>query len=367
METFDVAVVGGGPAGSTCAAFCAAAGLRTLLLEREKFPRGKVCGDCLNPACWPVLRRLKLEESIRNIPHGKLDAVEFIAIGGWRIRVDLPRGDEGEIAVKRSLLDHHLLARAREVGAQVLEESTVTTLGGTTSRMWKIDVVSQRFGARFLIAADGRNSTIARLCNLLPHPQRERVALQAHIPLPPDFGNRVVLQFLPEGYSGQAPVNENELNLCLVGTPPTISSLRKWAERNFSVALDQPWRTITPLRRSPVAVAHRNLLFIGDAARVVEPFTGEGIYYALRSGELAAEAVVKIVRSGDHQSAVRDFARAHTEMYRGRLWINRLARAAVLSPTVGSAFLRVARFQPGILRSMTGKVTRSRSTTAGTL
>ena len=59
---FDVAIVGGGPAGATCAAFCAKAGLRTLLLEREVFPREKVCGDCLNPASWPILRRLQLEE-----------------------------------------------------------------------------------------------------------------------------------------------------------------------------------------------------------------------------------------------------------------------------------------------------------------
>src|SRR6266567_7074810 len=56
MEIFDVAVVGGGPAGSTCAAFCTTNGLRTLLIEREKFPREKVCGDCLNPQYWPALR-----------------------------------------------------------------------------------------------------------------------------------------------------------------------------------------------------------------------------------------------------------------------------------------------------------------------
>jgi flavin-dependent dehydrogenase len=58
--TFDVAIVGAGPAGATCAAHCAAAGLRTLLLERALFPREKVCGDCLNPACWPLLDRLHL-------------------------------------------------------------------------------------------------------------------------------------------------------------------------------------------------------------------------------------------------------------------------------------------------------------------
>src|SRR6266516_3855758 len=54
MENFDVAIVGAGPAGSSCAAFCALAGLRTVVLERGKFPREKVCGDCLNPSCWPA-------------------------------------------------------------------------------------------------------------------------------------------------------------------------------------------------------------------------------------------------------------------------------------------------------------------------
>src|SRR5438876_185223 len=58
MQLFDVAIVGGGPAGSNCAAFCAMAGLQSLVLDREKFPREKVCGDCLNPSCWSILERM---------------------------------------------------------------------------------------------------------------------------------------------------------------------------------------------------------------------------------------------------------------------------------------------------------------------
>ncbi len=114
---FDVAIVGGGPAGSSCAAFCAAAGLRVALLERENFPREKVCGDCINPACWPILRRLEVAEGVRGLPHGKLDRVEFIGIGGRRLSVELPVGDDAEIAIKRSLFDQLLLDRARELGS----------------------------------------------------------------------------------------------------------------------------------------------------------------------------------------------------------------------------------------------------------
>src|SRR4029079_4758965 len=201
--------------------------------------------------------------------------------------------------------------------------------------------------------------TVAHLCNLLPRPARERVALQSHIPLPRDFGNRIVLQFLREGYSGQAPVNETQLNLCLVGTPPTISKLRRWAEHQFQLPADQVWRTTTPLTRSPVFSAHENLFFIGDAARVVEPFTGEGIYYAVRSGELAANAIAKIIRGDDREAVLNEFRRAHAQMYRGRLWINRLARAAVVRPQLGSFFVHAARVNPSILRLLTAKVVSS--------
>src|ERR1700730_16862044 len=125
---FDVAIVGGGPAGSSCAAFCAAAGLRTLILEREKFPREKVCGDCLNPACWPILRRLGVAEHIRSSPHGKLNRVDFVELNGRTVTIKLPAGDDAEIAIKRSFLDQMLLTRARETGATVIENATVTAL-----------------------------------------------------------------------------------------------------------------------------------------------------------------------------------------------------------------------------------------------
>jgi geranylgeranyl reductase family protein len=355
MQLFDVAIIGGGPAGSSCAAFCAMAGLESLVLDREIFPREKVCGDCLNPSCWPVLERLELAQRVWNLEHSKLASVEFIAIDGRKVIVDLPSGAGCEISVKRSLFDDLLLRRAREVGADVHEQTTATALGKNDH--WEIETASgESFQARMLVGADGRNSTVARLCNLLPPPERERVALQAHVLRPRDFDDRIVLQFLPEGYSGQAPVNETQLNLCLVGTPPTIATLRKWAERQFDVPANQPWRTITPLTRSPIPSAHENLFFIGDAARVVEPFTGEGIYYALRSGELAANAIAKIFRGYDRNSALRDFGRAYAQMYRGRLWINRLSRAAVLRPQLGSFFIHTARINPSILKLLTAKI-----------
>src|ERR1700751_318434 len=140
MEVVDVVIVGGGPSGASCAAFCAASGLRTLVIEREKFPREKVCGDCINPACWPVLEQLGLAAEVRNSPRGALDAVEFIAINGEKLRIELPPGNHSEIAIKRSLFDNLLLERAQSLGAAVREEATVIALDRTTANNWKIDI-----------------------------------------------------------------------------------------------------------------------------------------------------------------------------------------------------------------------------------
>lgn len=355
MEQFDVAIVGAGPAGSTCAAFCAQAGLRTLLIERENFPREKVCGDCLNPACFSVLDRFGLVQRVRSLAQARLERVEFIAIGGQKVVVDL-RG--GEVAIKRSLLDELLLTRAGELGTEIREETTATTL--SRNAIWTIRTnQNESFCARILVGADGRNSTVARLCNLLPRPERERIALQSHVPLARDFGQRIVLQFLPGGYSGQSPVNDTELNVCLVAKPRGIGALKAWAAKQFVLSADHSWRTITPLTRAAVSPVHEDLFFIGDAARVVEPFTGEGIYYAMRSGELAANAIVKLIRGEDRPSTRREFARAFAEMYRGRLWINRLARAAVLAPRVGSLFVHAARLNPVLLKFLTARIVHS--------
>jgi menaquinone-9 beta-reductase len=356
---FDVAIVGGGPGGSSCAAFCAMAGLRTVVLEREKFPREKVCGDCLNPACWPILRRLELVESLRALPHAKLARVELIGIKGRRLSVELPSGDCGEIAIKRSLLDELLLRRARELGVTVFENATVAALSPPDPRAthWSISAGEQTFRARTLVAADGRNSTVARLCGLLPRSTKERIALQTHLPLPPGFGDRVVLEFRPEGYSGQAPVGGGALNLCLAGVPGKIAALRQWAEARFEISPGHPWRTITPLRRTPILAGQGSLFLVGDAARVVEPFTGEGIYYALASGELAAKAILLQCNGQGAEEVSAAYSAAHQQLYRGRLWVNRLARAAVLSPRAASVFLEALRFQPRVLRILTAKIT----------
>ena len=222
--------------------------------------------------------------------------------------------------------------------------------------------------ARFLVAADGRNSVAARLTGLLEErrrPATDRVGLQTHVPCPAEFGARVEMRWFARGYGGLCPVGGGELNLSLAGPPASLEGLKRWAREEFGVAADHPWRTIAPLDRAPapraaVAVAGgAGVFLVGDAARVVEPFTGEGIYYALRTGELAAESLVAAVRGeADAEAAAARYRAAHAAAYRGRLWVNRLARLAGRHPRAASMALRVARWQPWMLGLLTKKVVR---------
>src|SRR5438034_3796957 len=116
---FDVAIVGSGPAGASCAAFCANAGLRTLVLERELFPREKVCGDCLNPGCWPILERLGVVERLAELPHARLSKVDFVDAAGRVLTYALSAHGRGVVAIKRSEFDQLLLTRAAALGAVV--------------------------------------------------------------------------------------------------------------------------------------------------------------------------------------------------------------------------------------------------------
>jgi geranylgeranyl reductase family protein len=347
LVIYDVAIVGAGPAGSACAAICAGGGMRTVLLDRAEFPREKVCGDCLNPAAWPVLERLGVEKMVHALPHAPLREVELVSTGGKALRQPLPEGDRGEIGIRRSVLDDLLARQAIATGAEFRPGSAVERIEHRGE--WTLTVENKIVQARHVVAADGRNSTVARLLGLLPPLTRDRVAWQARLPLTDEARERVVMRFLPQGYSGLADIGGGEMNLCLVARPQHLDALRAWAQKRFQPPEETVWQSVTPLSRRAIRAVHGTLLLVGDAARVLEPFTGEGITYALATGELAGRALLK----GD----LREYTRAQANLYRGRLWLNQLARAACLHPGLANTILQISRIWPGGLRFLTRKVT----------
>ena len=318
----EVLVVGGGPAGAATAALLARRGRDVLLLEKGAFPREKPCGEYYNPGVVDALARL-----------GALDAVlaaEHERLGGMRIRVgrrdfllSYPDGDahRGALGVRRSLLDRALLHHARASGARVVEHARVSEAeieGGHVSGVrlrgaggGKGEVLR----SRFVVAADGRHSAIARSLGLdLPVRWPHRLGLHAHYSgvasrlgglgemhvgrgtycgLAPVGGGLVVAGLVvPLGAKLPGEAAECRFERGLAGLP-AVAALLEGAHRVG------PVRGIGPLARRVCRPAGPSYLLVGDAAGFLDPFTGEGVYRALRGAELAADAVEHALRRPD--------------------------------------------------------------------
>ncbi|MES2706151.1 MAG: FAD-dependent monooxygenase [Verrucomicrobiota bacterium] len=350
-SSFDLIINGAGPAGSACAIAAARRGCRVALVERVNFPRHKVCGDCLNPSVWPVLAALGVEREIRALPHTMLDRVRFVSRRGRSLELPLPPG--AEWGMTRQDFDAALLAAAGREGAVLYPGSPVTGVSETENG-WRVETDQISLTARTLVAADGRNSTTCRLLQTLPPAKPGRLALQCHIPLVETYRHTVALEWTEHGYCGLAHVGADLLNLCVVATGGKVTAAKAEARRRYQLPENQVWHSIAPLDRAALLPAPAAGLFLaGDTARVVEPFTGEGIFYALRSGALAAEAALRHLAG---QESAAFYTANHRALYHNRLWVNRFARFTVTRPWAGEAALALSRLHPGGLRWLTSKV-----------
>jgi len=354
-----IAIIGAGPAGTAAALAAALLGQRCLLIDRATFPRHKVCGDCLNPSAWSVLEELAAADAIRALPHQPIRSVRFEDHLGRGTTVALPTSPSGEIAVRRELLDQALLDLATATGLVTPLLGQALTALSHRDGLWHIQAGHQSHTARFLLAADGRNSTAARLLGLSPPAARDRVAVQAHVTttIP---AHQVALAITPHGYCGVAPVDAGLTNLCLVSTAAQLDAIKSWAASRFGLTPAPRWHALAPLARAPIDPAPLPCaLLAGDAARVVEPLTGEGIYYALASGQLAGQALARLAAGEDWHAAARSYRHQHRRIYRGRLFTNQLARLAVTRPALGLCLVHLSRPFPQLLSLLTRKVISS--------
>jgi flavin-dependent dehydrogenase len=347
MPTHDVIIVGAAPAGSLAALVLARAGHRVALLDRAAFPRAKICGNCINPAAWGIWEKLDLTDSFSALPHQEITGFD-IHVEGCTLYQHTFRGSQrGPRAIPRDVLDDWLCREAQSAGAEFFPETTVTGLDPNTGI---VQTTRGEFTGTLVFGADGRNSLVARQSGLMPPPRRcHRVAWQTTIPAPLGLNDHAHMHVFEEGYFGFCRTSPNHAVISMVLDSRRTQDPLLLIRRYFPHFEQQEWLRMNPITRAPARTGADRVWLVGDAARVVEPFTGEGIVFALSTGLLAAEAAVAGLAHNDLSAALKFYTRSHRRLYRRRAWVNTLLRWILTTPSHPVRVLRKFDFLPGIV------------------
>jgi menaquinone-9 beta-reductase len=374
MKRFDAAIVGAGPAGSSTAIHLVRKGYSVALLDKAQFPREKLCGDFFNPINWPLLRELEIDNEILACPHEKISMFRFTSFSGDEAEVSLPGSEDGTcfgLGVRRFDLDYVFLNKSENEGASLFPECKLTDLK-REAQSWVLQFdragVAEKLQARVLIGADGRNSGVARRLELADprNMQGRSVGFQFRLKgCKPNTG-KVEIHLFPGGYAGIVGLGGGTVNLCFA-----IEKNRLPAGRTEQFLLDtclpqnsrleqilscvrvSEMRSTYPVYSPPRRAFGEAVLLVGDAARVNEPVTGEGIYFALKSGALAAQTIDQAFQRCDfsvHQ--LSSYERECRSAFQTRWRVNALIRWLIYRPALLSPLIRFSARKRSLLNSI---------------
>jgi len=311
---YDVIIVGGGPAGSSCATILAQHGVRVLVLEKARFPREKICGECINPRCWKLLELIGVADEFRNQGVQEIDTISITNRMGREVTASLSHTDSRPFfAMQRSVFDTILLRNAQHNGAEVREETQVWDVlwhnGWNVCARSTVSGEEAVFPCDDLVGADGRNSVVARralrgyrdhgIPNKWNFRKPDRVGVQWHTHCQSQIDSAVEMFLFDGGYCGVVNVGSHHANIAMVVEPDVapivLSDFPKFITRTMfgNAKARKRFQDVMPLgdvrMTSPINPTHwrkprAHVHLIGDANQLVEPFTGQGVFFALQDG-----------------------------------------------------------------------------------
>lgn len=359
----EVIVVGGGPAGAATAWALAREGADVLVLDRATFPRDKVCAEYLSPQASRILSDMGVLEDVEasgpahlagmrlRAPNGLIVDGEFAANHGFRAF-----RDKG-LAIRRTILDEIVLRGARNAGARVEEGVRVADVtrddSGRVTGVTGIGVDGAPFSrrGRYVVGADGLRSVVARRLRLVK-PNRvwpRRIALVAHYTGVQGVTDMGEMHVDYDGYFGIVDVGGGIMNVAVVVPMERAKQLgddraaflENWiASRPHLAPRFVGAKRITPVRTTgPFATTSRRgwapgAAVVGDAADFFDPFTGEGIYAALRGGELLAPYLLDALRRpvSDESRILKGYDAARKREFGGKWKLERIVGMSIAHP-----------------------------------
>lgn len=300
----DLIIVGAGASGSAAAYLAAKAGLKTLILEKEKWPRYKACGGALSARTIKILRKYDIELQDKII---KKEIDQFKFSFSDRIDFELKYNKTPIKLINRKTFDDFLLNKALAAGADLIDENQVLRVD---ERDEDVLVESEKniYQSKYLIAADGANSKIASYLNQ----DRKKtgvyngIAVEAEIErdklINDCFKDQILVDFkyIKDGYAWLFP-KKRYLSIGLVTMKSKRLNIREILNNYLSDLNIELKKSKFLIQGHPLPIysknsnlkrASRKILLVGDAANLADAFIGEGIYYAIVSGFAAAESII---------------------------------------------------------------------------
>ncbi len=347
-EKYDIIIMGAGPAGSMYALLTARQGLKVLLLDRERFPRQRICGGCLHPSVSSLWKKVGLAESFRQLPQSPINSFLLSNDDLPPVVAPFPAVGETHIAISRPEFDQWLLTEAIAAGAEFL--------GGVSVRSFEerrtLITSEGDFQSELFIGADGRKSWLARAAGLARRlGSCNRIAWYSEISEEHAPEDAVHLKFFPEGYFGINRSGTGTANLSMLLSRRSLDTPQMIVGRYFDDLPPLGWTSTFPISRPRNIPAGNRVLLIGDAARLLEPFTGEGIAMALYSATEAAQLTLSARTSERTFPGLETaYRRTHARLYKNLKYHNALSRWMALDPNRGITSVNFLHRFPWLLR-----------------
>src|SRR2546422_8270152 len=323
VDTYDVAIIGGGPAGSTAATLLACAGRRVLVLERDKFPRFHI-GESLLPFSTQTFDRLGVREKLDRTFLPKFGGEIVAACGTKGVKFYFKDGYRSQrdraYQVTRSDFDKLLLDHSRENGAEVREETEVKRIAVTADRV-KIDIetsagANETIEARYLLDCSGRQTVLGNFYNLKKmYDHLHKFSVFAHyenVDRPEGIDGTLIRMVRGlDRWFWMIPLTTTRMSIGVVMDTATFRAMKLAPEEALEKCIDEQPMVLERMKRaervSPVYSAgdysYRNTklfgdrwLLVGDAAGFIDPVFSSGVFLAIMSAEKAADTLEEALR-----------------------------------------------------------------------